>query len=63
MRTDNAQRAASASVAKTASRGNTGQVKQVPIGPDGSEFGGIESGTGLYLASGPGVFAQLAWYF
>jgi hypothetical protein len=35
----------------------------VPIGPDGSEFGGIETGTGLYLASGPGVFAQLAWYF
>jgi hypothetical protein len=35
----------------------------VPIGPDGSEFGGIYTGTGLYLASGPGVFAQLAWYF
>jgi hypothetical protein len=30
----------------------------------GSEFGGIESGTdGLYLSSGPGVFAQMAWYF
>ena len=35
----------------------------VPIGPGGSEFGGIETGTGLYLSSGPGVFAQLAWYF
>ena len=35
----------------------------VPMGPGGSEFGGIETGTGLYLSSGPGVFAQLAWYF
>ena len=35
----------------------------VPIGPDGSEFGGIETGEGLYLSSGAGVFAQLAWYF
>jgi hypothetical protein len=35
----------------------------VPIGPNGSEFGGIESGNGLYLSSGPGAFAQLAWYF
>ena len=35
----------------------------VPTGPDGSEFGGIETGTGLYLSSGPGVFAQFAWYF
>jgi hypothetical protein len=35
----------------------------VPIGPNGSEFGGIASGTDGYLSSGPGVFAQLAWYF
>jgi hypothetical protein len=36
----------------------------LPIGSSGSEFGGIESGTdGLYLSSGPGVFAQMAWYF
>ena len=35
----------------------------VPLGPTGSEFGGIESGNGLYLSTGAGVFAQLAWYF
>jgi len=36
----------------------------LPLGPNGSEFGGIESETdGLYLSSGPGIFAQLAWYF
>ena len=35
----------------------------VPIGPSGSEFGGIESGGDLYLSTGPGIFAQLAWYF
>ena len=36
----------------------------VPIGPDGSEFGGIESTqTGMYVSSGPSLFAQLAWYF
>ena len=36
----------------------------VPIGPNGSEFGGIDSGTdGLYLSTGLGVFAQIAWYF
>jgi len=36
----------------------------VPIGPNGSEFGGIESGAvGLYLSTGLGVFAQIAWYF
>jgi len=36
----------------------------LPVGPSGSEFGGIESGTdGLYLSSGPGIFAQIAWYF
>jgi len=35
-----------------------------PVGPDGSEYGGI--GTmqpGLYLSTGPSLFAQLAWYF
>ena len=35
----------------------------VPLGRNGSEFGGIESSSGQYLASGPGVFAQFAWYF
>jgi hypothetical protein len=36
----------------------------LPIGSDGSEFGGIESGQpGLYLSTGPSVFAQFAWYF
>jgi hypothetical protein len=35
----------------------------VPVGPSGSEFGGIDAGNGLYLSSGPGVYAQLAWYF
>lgn len=35
-----------------------------PIGPDGSEYGGIETPTpGLYLSTGPSLFAQLAWYF
>ena len=36
----------------------------LPIGSNGSEFGGIDSGVdGLYLSTGPGVFAQIAWYF
>ncbi len=35
----------------------------LPLGKNGSEFGGIESDPGQYLARGPGVFAQLAWYF
>jgi len=36
----------------------------VPIGPDGSEYGGIDAPTaGYYFSTGPGVFAQLAWYF
>jgi len=36
----------------------------LPIGPPGSEYGGIESPVeGQYLSSGPGLFAQLAWYF
>lgn len=35
-----------------------------PIGPDGSEYGGIESTEpGLYVSNGPSLFAQLAWYF
>lgn len=36
----------------------------LPVGPNASEFGGIESSVpGLYLSTGPGVFAQIAWYF
>ncbi len=36
----------------------------LPVGPDGSEFGGIESGQpDRYLSGGAGLFAQLAWYF
>ncbi len=36
----------------------------VPIGPDGTEFGGIETGTAnQYLSTGLGIFVQLAWYF
>ena len=36
----------------------------LPLGPDGSEYGGIEaSADGLYFSTGPSVFAQLAWYF
>jgi hypothetical protein len=35
----------------------------LPVGPDGSEFGGIESGGDRYLSTGPGIFAQLAGYF
>ena len=36
----------------------------VPIGYDGSEFGGIDSGLAdTYLSTGVGIFAQLAWYF
>jgi len=34
----------------------------VPLGPDGSEFGGIAAGM-EYLSRGAGLFAQLAWYF
>ena len=35
-----------------------------PIGPNGSEYGGIESTQpGLYVSTGPSLFAQLAWYF
>jgi hypothetical protein len=36
----------------------------VPLGPRGTEFGGIETATpGRYLSTGPNVFLQLAWYF
>jgi len=36
----------------------------IPVGPDGSEYGGIESAhPGLYVSTGASVFAQLAWYF
>jgi len=35
-----------------------------PLGNNGSEFGGIESGIpGRYLSTDVGVFAQWAWYF
>ena len=36
----------------------------VPIGANGSEFGGIETGTpDRYLSTDLSVFAQIAWYF
>ena len=36
----------------------------VPVGPDGTEFGGLPTGIpGRTLGRGPGLFAQLAWYF
>jgi hypothetical protein len=36
----------------------------LPLGPPGSEYGGPESVVeGRYLATGAGLFAQLAWYF
>jgi len=35
-----------------------------PIGPNGSEYGGIDAvQPGLYVSTGPSLFAQLAWYF
>ncbi len=35
-----------------------------PVGPDGSEYGGLETGIeDLTLATGPAIFTQLAWYF
>jgi hypothetical protein len=35
-----------------------------PLGPSGTEFGGIETDVpGRYLSRGPSVFLQLAWYF
>jgi len=36
----------------------------MPIGPGGSEYGGIETEqAGQYLSTGASLFAQLAWYF
>ena len=36
----------------------------IPLGNNGSEFGGVESGiAGRYLSTDAGVFAQWAWYF
>ena len=36
----------------------------LPVGPNGTEFGGIETGVpDRYLASGANLFLQLAWYF
>ena len=36
----------------------------LPIGPNGSEYGGIPAPIeGYYLSTDPGLFAQLAWYF
>ena len=36
----------------------------IPIGPDGSEYGGIEApADDQYFSTGPSIFAQLAWYF
>lgn len=36
----------------------------VPVGPDGSEYGGIETGLpDRYLSRTAGLFVQLAWYF
>jgi len=36
----------------------------IPIGADGTEYGGIEAPVeGLYFSTGPSLFAQLAWYF
>jgi hypothetical protein len=36
----------------------------IPVGPNGSEYGGIGTQTsGQYLSTGATVFAQLAWYF
>lgn len=36
----------------------------VPIGPSGTEYGGLETGLEeLTLSTGPGLFVQVAWYF
>ena len=36
----------------------------LPVGPKGSEFGGIDTGVpDRYLSGGAGLFAQFAWYF
>jgi len=35
-----------------------------PIGPNGSEYGGIEAvQPDMYVSTGPSLFVQLAWYF
>lgn len=36
----------------------------IPVGASGTEYGGIEAPVeGSYFSQGPGLFAQLAWYF
>lgn len=36
----------------------------IPVGPNGTEYGGIPSGTeGLFLSSNASIFAQFGWYF
>jgi hypothetical protein len=36
----------------------------IPVGPPGSEYGGIETPVeGRYFSTGASLFAQLAWYF
>ena len=36
----------------------------VPIGPDNTEYGGIQSDQpGVFVSSGPGIFLQIAAYF
>lgn len=36
----------------------------LPLGPNGTEFGGIETEIpGVYLSRGPSLFLQLNWYF
>jgi len=36
----------------------------IPLGSNGTEFGGVESQVpGRYRSTGAGIFAQLAWYF
>ena len=36
----------------------------IPVGPDGSEFGGIPTGTpDVYLSSGTNVYAKISYFF
>jgi len=35
----------------------------LPLGPAGTEYGGIRAGQGGNLSTGPALFAQLTWYF
>ena len=36
----------------------------LPLGASGTEYGGIPAlEEGRYFSTGPGAFAQLAWYF